>query len=100
MQRKISKLFDIADNRIARLGYSVWDHYICPEVVDIDILANSFRFSYDLHTTLFGPPEDEILERFHPRGEISLSYDPAWDSLVQKYFTEFKLIHLGGVKSL
>ena len=78
--------------RIARLAYTIWDIIAFPKAVQVDRKGESFRFSYDLHTTLFGSPNQELLQRYKPKGKIVLSFDPGWLELVQQHFTDFELM--------
>ncbi|MHA1217134.1 MAG: GNAT family N-acetyltransferase [Candidatus Heimdallarchaeaceae archaeon] len=86
---EFESFFKASETRIARLGYMIWDIYTCPEIIIIDNLGASFRCSYDLHTTVFGPPNKEILENFNPKGQFSLSFDIEWRDLIEDYFTKF-----------
>ncbi len=89
MMKEFDDFFTVAEPRIARLGYMIWDIHICPGIVIIDKIEDSFRCSYDLHTTIFGPPNEKIIENFYPKGEISLSFDMEWKTLIQKHFKDF-----------
>ncbi len=92
MPLEFEGIFKVAEKRMARLAYTVWDIIEFPNVVHFDQANSSYRFSYDLHTTLFGPPNKELLEEYDPKGEISLSFDPEWLSLIREYFTDFKVM--------
>ncbi len=87
--KEFENFFRAAEPRIARLGYMIWDIHICPEIVIIDSIDDSFRCSYDLHTTIFGTPNEKILDNFNPAGRISLSFDLGWKDLIQSNFSDF-----------
>ena len=92
MSDEFERIFQVSEKRLARLAYTVWDIIKHPKSVNFYNLGSSFRFSYDLHTTLFGEPNNEILERYNPKGEISLSFDLKWLQLVKDYFSHFKVM--------
>jgi ribosomal protein S18 acetylase RimI-like enzyme len=92
MSLEFDGILEVGKTRIARLAYTIWDIVAFPEAVHFDNLETSFRFSYDMHTTLFGPPNKKILENFNPQGKIVLSFDPDWLELVEDYFTDFELM--------
>ena len=92
MSAEYDTVFKAGKSRLARLAYTIWDIIAFPNAVHFERDGDSFRFSYDLHTTLFGPPNQELLERYKPNGKIVLSFDPEWLELVEKYFTDFELM--------
>ena len=92
MSEDFEIILDAGKARIARLAYTVWDIIAFPKAVNFENRETSFRFSYDLHTTLFGPPCKELLETYEPKGKIVLSFDPDWLELVKEYFDDFELM--------
>ena len=92
MEEDFTSILEVGKRRVARLGYTIWDIVRFPKACHHDKIGSSFRFSYDLHTTLFGTPNKELLSRFNPRGKISLSFDPEWLEIVRECFTNFELM--------
>ncbi|MHA1198733.1 MAG: GNAT family N-acetyltransferase [Candidatus Heimdallarchaeaceae archaeon] len=90
MLGKFDNILEVGKKRTTRLAYSIWDIITFPEAVHFEQSDSSFRFSYDLHTTLFGPPNQELLDRYNPIGTISLSFDPEWLELVMENFSAFE----------
>ncbi len=90
MLKDFSNILEVGMKRVSRLAYSIWDIIKFPEVVHFEEIDSSFRFSYDLHTTLFGPPSKELLDKYNPKGKISLSFDPDWINLVVENFSDFE----------
>ena len=92
MFEEFEEILKVGEKRISRLAYTVWDIYTYPQIVHYNQINSSFRFSYDLHSTLFGSSNEKIIENYDPKGEISLSFDLEWLDLVQNYFTNFKVM--------
>ena len=86
---RFEDFLELAKTRIARLGYMVWDIYTCPDIMIIDNFDESYRCTYDLHTTIFGPPNNKIIKNFNPKGEFSLSFDLKWEKFIRSNFTDF-----------
>ena len=92
MSSEFDSILEVGKNRISRLAYTIWDILTFPDSCHFQRLDSSFRFSYDLHTTLFGPPNRELLEIYEPVGKISLSFDPEWLEVVLDNFTSFEVM--------
>ncbi|MCE7742610.1 MAG: GNAT family N-acetyltransferase [Candidatus Heimdallarchaeota archaeon] len=92
MLEDFDSILEVGQKRVTRLAYSIWDIITFPEAVHFEESNSSFRFSYDLHTTLFGPPSKELLEKFNPKGTISLSFDLEWLELVLENFSDFEVM--------
>jgi len=92
MPLQFDSILEVGKNRISRLAYTVWDILTFPESCHFQRKDSSFRFSYDLHTTLFGPSNRELLDMYEPVGKISLSFDPEWMEVVMDNFTSFEVM--------
>jgi len=94
MPNKEEFFLDISTKNEARFCFMIWDYFQCSEIFDIEVVESSILCSYERHALVFGNPNEEIIRRFTPIGETSISYDPDWFPIIEKYFTKFSLLDL------
>ena len=92
MLNKEEFFLSTAKENQARFCFMIWDYYQCSEIFDIEVVESSLLCKYEHHSLVFGAPNDELLRRFEPVGETSISYDPEWFPIIEKYFTNFSLL--------
>lgn len=90
--KEIEFFLKIAEANLARYGFLIWDFFTFPEFVELDLIEDTLRSTYEQYTFLYGPPREQILENYNPKGEVVLSFDNDWIPYIEKYFTDFKLL--------
>ncbi len=92
MLDKVEFFLNVAKKNEARFCFMIWDYFQCSEIFDIKVSGNSILCKYERHSLVFGEPSEEIIKEFTPIGETSISYDPNWFPIIEKYFTNFSLL--------
>ncbi|MHA1954055.1 MAG: GNAT family N-acetyltransferase [Candidatus Heimdallarchaeaceae archaeon] len=92
MVLEYEQFLKIAEKHLGYFSFMVWDYYKFPEFFELKIINDTLLCKYENFMLFYGKPDKRIFEGLNLKGELFISFQPDWISLIQENFFDFELV--------